>query len=99
MHVRVDPTFEPSNKSSNKDLYDMIDRRAKEILAGDSTHEYRKAVKEAEAKGDIRDLTPRQIKVRMDDKHWKKVNQTIRKNEARNNTTDNGDNPSGERKS
>jgi len=86
-----------NERRSNKDLYDMIDRRAKEILAGDSTYEFRKAVKEAEDKGDIRDLTERQIKVRMDDRHWRKVNQTIRKNEARHNTTDNGTDPSRER--
>jgi len=86
-----------NERRSNKDLYDMIDRRAKEILAGDSTYEFRKAVKAAEDKGDIRDLTERQIKVRMDDRHWRKVNQTIRKNEARHNTTDNGTDPSRER--
>jgi hypothetical protein len=93
--IGIDPSY--NERKSNKDLYDMIDRRAKEILAGDSTYEFRKAVKEAEAKGDIRDLTERQIKVRMDDRHWRKVNQTIRKNEARHNTTDNGTDPSRER--
>ena len=82
----VDPSY-GSQSSSNKELYDMIDRRAKEILDGDICNKYKNAINKAKAKGLIEEYDARDIELRLHSKEWKQINKIIRKNEARSDTT------------
>ncbi len=84
-YIGIDPTYQIGHRSSSKELYDMIDRRAKEILDADVCQEYKEIVKEGEDNGLIRNYDARDIELRMQSKEWKQVNKTIRENEARNN--------------
>ena len=88
-YIGIDPTYQLGHKSCSKELYDMIDRRAKEILDADVCQEYKEIVKEGKDNGLIRNYDARDIELRMQSKEWKQVNKTIRENEARNNMATN----------
>ena len=92
--VELDPSYSFGNSSSNKDLYEMIDRRAKEILDADICGEYKTAVNKGKQQGSLRDYDARDIELRMQTKPWKQVNKIIKENESRNNATSASANPS-----
>ncbi len=89
----IDPSY-GSTSSSNKELYNMIDRKAKEILDGDVCNEYKNAINKAKNKGLIVDYDARDIELRLHSKEWKQINKIIRKNESRNDTTSTSSDPS-----
>ena len=75
----IDPTY--STENSAKDLYKMIDHKAKQILKNDVTYQYRQIVKKAMKAGLIRKKTEVEIAKEIAKKPWLKINKTIRKNE------------------
>jgi len=64
-YAGVDPSYGSKQGSSNKELYEMIDRRAKEILDGDICNEYKNAINNAKDKGLIVDYDARDIELRL----------------------------------
>jgi len=89
----VDPSY-GSQSSSIKDLFEMIDRRAKEILDADVCNKYKDAVNKAKDEGLIIEYDARDIELRLHSKEWKQINKTIRENESRNNATSTSPDPS-----
>jgi hypothetical protein len=77
----IDPTYENSN--SYKELFDMIDKKAKNIIKNDAWFQHRQTAKQAIAEGLIRKKTNEEIAEELKSKPWLKVNKLIRKNEQR----------------
>ena len=75
----IDPTYDNSN--SLKELFDMVDTKAKDILKNDTYYQYRRVAKEAIDSGLIRKKTDEEIAKELKSKPWLKVNKIIRKNE------------------
>lgn len=75
----IDPTY--STENSAKDLYKMIDHKAKQILKNDVTYQYRQIAKKAIKAGLIRKKTEVEIAKEIAKKPWLKINKIIRKNE------------------
>jgi hypothetical protein len=92
--VELDPSYSFGESSSNKDLYEMIDRKAKEILAADVCGDFKIAVKEARQQGLLDHYDDRDIELLMQAKPWKQVNKIIKENESRNNATSASADPS-----
>lgn len=74
----IDPTYDNSNRY--KELYDMVDTKAKDILKNDVYYQHRRTAKEAIASGLIRKKTDEEIAEELKSKPWLKVNKIIRKN-------------------
>jgi hypothetical protein len=77
----IDPTYE--NTNSYKELFDMIDTKAKNIIKNDVWFQHRQVAKQAIADGLIRKKTDDEIADELKSKPWLKVNKIIRKNEQR----------------
>jgi hypothetical protein len=92
--VELDPSYSFGESSSNKDLYEMIDRKAKEILAADVCGDYKVAVMEARQQGLLDYYDEEDIQLLMQAKPWKQVNKIIKENESRNNATSASADPS-----
>tara|TARA_X000001388_G_scaffold17838_2_gene11113 strand:+ start:2601 stop:2843 length:243 start_codon:yes stop_codon:yes gene_type:complete len=75
----IDPTYDNSN--SYKELFDMIDKKAKSIIKNDVWFQHRQTAKQAIAEGLIRKKTDKEIADELKSKPWLKVNKIIRKNE------------------
>jgi hypothetical protein len=75
----IDPTYE--NTNSYKELFDMIDKKAKTIIKNDAWFQHRQVAKQAIADGLIRKKTDDEIADELKSKPWLKVNKIIRKNE------------------
>mgnify|MGYP003108816880 CR=1 FL=1 len=90
----VDPSYGSGQGSSRKDLFEMVDRRAKEILDADVCNKYKAAVNKAKDDGLIVEYDARDIELIVQAKPWREVNKTIRNNESRNNATSASADPS-----
>ena len=75
----IDPTYE--NTNSYKELFDMIDTKAKNIIKNDVWFQHRQVAKQDIADGLIRKKTDDEIAEELKSKPWLKVNKIIRKNE------------------
>ena len=75
----IDPTYE--NTNSYKELFDMIDKKAKNIIKNDVWLQHLQVSKQAIADGLIRKKTDDEIAEELKSKPWLKVNKIIRKNE------------------